>query len=280
MQALQIQQQPQQPAWLNNYYTAFGGKGLIALAWWVGALHAQDIRALQGSFPILQVNGAPGVGKSTLFRTLWRLTGAGESESIQAGLISRTALHLSMAVFTNRPVVIEDESDRALDWQALSHCYEGGVIHRRLVASECQELRFRGALALIGGEAEVLNTRSISLWLERQEPSEERLAALANLDLWRGDVFAAASKGMDLIRACLEQAATYIDSYRADISAMLSDSERGDPGDPRSDRPALNYAQLACLIDALAELFCLPEAMHRAAHKELSDSVWMDTVPY
>ncbi|MCR8935661.1 hypothetical protein [Pseudomonas sp. S11A4] len=59
----------------ENFWEAFGPRGVIALAWWMGARHAEAIREEQMSFPILHIEGAAASGKSTLQTYLWKLLG-------------------------------------------------------------------------------------------------------------------------------------------------------------------------------------------------------------
>ncbi|MCP5751357.1 ATP-binding protein, partial [Klebsiella pneumoniae] len=68
------------PAWGGDLWRAFGAKGYIALAFWLGALFAEQIRAVQKSYPFLEVVGEPGSGKSTLLEFLWRLSGRPDYE--------------------------------------------------------------------------------------------------------------------------------------------------------------------------------------------------------
>ncbi|WP_178119778.1 hypothetical protein [Pseudomonas gelidaquae] len=50
----------------DDFYTVFGTKGVVAMAWWLGALHADRIRAEHHSFPFLHIEGEAGAGKTFL----------------------------------------------------------------------------------------------------------------------------------------------------------------------------------------------------------------------
>ena len=54
-------QNQQTPQWLELFTTAFGAKGLVALAWWAGAYHAERIRNLQGTYPSCICKAVPAV---------------------------------------------------------------------------------------------------------------------------------------------------------------------------------------------------------------------------
>ena len=43
-------------------YSAFGAKGLVALAFWFGSLFAEQLRIQQESYPVLELIGEPGAG--------------------------------------------------------------------------------------------------------------------------------------------------------------------------------------------------------------------------
>ncbi|MCV5398020.1 hypothetical protein OFN24_31885, partial [Escherichia coli] len=61
--------------WVDDIWTAFGEKGYVALAFWLGSLFAEQIRERDKSFPFLEIVGEPGTGKSTLIEFLWKLAG-------------------------------------------------------------------------------------------------------------------------------------------------------------------------------------------------------------
>ncbi|HDO8352104.1 TPA: bifunctional DNA primase/helicase, partial [Salmonella enterica subsp. enterica serovar Concord] len=66
--------------WIDDIWTAFGEKGYVALAFWLGSLFAEQIRERDKSFPFLEIVGEPGTGKSTLIEFLWKLAGREEYE--------------------------------------------------------------------------------------------------------------------------------------------------------------------------------------------------------
>jgi hypothetical protein len=67
-------------AWFAPLWTAFGVKGIVALAFWLGSLFAEQIRARDKSFPFLEAVGEAGAGKTTLIEFLWRLVGREDHE--------------------------------------------------------------------------------------------------------------------------------------------------------------------------------------------------------
>lgn len=123
--------------WYRHLWNAFGARGVVALAYWVGSLFAEQIRAEHKSFPFLEIVGEPGAGKTTLIQFLWKLFGRDyegfdPSKSTSAGRM-RTFTQVS-----NLPIVLI-ESDRetktggqahvkSFDWDELKDAYNGNSI--------------------------------------------------------------------------------------------------------------------------------------------------------
>ncbi|WP_215244505.1 hypothetical protein, partial [Escherichia coli] len=67
-------------SWLSSLWDAFGAKGYVVLAFWLGSFFAEQIRKTHKSYPFLEICGEPGSGKSTLIEFLWRLCGRADYE--------------------------------------------------------------------------------------------------------------------------------------------------------------------------------------------------------
>lgn len=256
------------PKWLALFITAFGAKGLVALAWWAGAFHAQRIRELQTTYPILQITGGAGAGKSTLVASLWKLTGSSEDENISAGTHTMGALLALLASAVNRPVVIEESGYGAqgFDWEDLRECYAGGDIVRRIGSNAIEGVTFRGALAFVGGETEVLNSRIVDIHLVRQPHTDAHREAIQALyELQIGDF----AEFINTVRSKSEQVVYRLGHVAAYAASLQEDTERG-----LSHNVACNHAQLRALLDLLADLFPIPgDALHEA-HCEVSGMAW------
>ena len=61
--------------WLAEVWTAYGPRGMIALAFFVMSIFAVQIREKHKSLGFLEITGQPGAGKSTLIEFLWKLFG-------------------------------------------------------------------------------------------------------------------------------------------------------------------------------------------------------------
>ncbi|MFV9655885.1 hypothetical protein ACNFCK_13295 [Pseudomonas sp. NY15366] len=265
-----MQNTNQTPKWLDLFITAFGTQGLIALAWWAGAFHAQRIRELQATYPILQITGGAGVGKSTLVANLWKMAGS-EGESRNADSCSMGALLAFLVRAINRPVVVEENNrgDEYFDWGVLRQCYDGAVLPVRVSGTDetVNTFTFQGALALVGGETEVLNRRIVNIHLPLQRRTAEgrdAIEALHELQITEMGKF------VEAVRANREQVI-----YRLGHVPAYAESLREETAPGLHHDTARNHAQLRALLDLLADLFPIPaDALHHA-HTEVCGMAWV-----
>ncbi|MCL1078030.1 bifunctional DNA primase/helicase [Parashewanella spongiae] len=127
------------PYWLNQYWLAFGAKGLITLSFWFGSLFAEQIRQLHKTYPFLEIIGAPGTGKSTMIEFLWKLLGRSNYEGFDPSKSTSSAIGRNLARVANIPVVL-NEGDRSMGkdakksdfhWEDLKDIYNGRCIFAR-----------------------------------------------------------------------------------------------------------------------------------------------------
>ena len=261
----------QTPKWLDLFITAFGTQGLIALAWWAGAFHAQRIRELQATYPILQITGGAGVGKSTLVANLWKLAGTSEPDHLRYDTCSMGALLAILARTVNRPVVLEENNHGAdsFGWETLRECYDGNVLPMRVSGTEdtVNTFNFQGALAFVGGYDEVLNSRIVNIHLARQPRTDSHRSAVDALhDLQITDM----CKFIEAVRMNREQVV-----YRLGHVPYYAESLREETAPGLNHDTARNHAQLRALLDLLADLFPIPaDALHHA-HTEVCGMAWV-----
>lgn len=255
------------PKWLDLFITVFGPKGLVAMAWWLGSLHARRIRGLQDSFPFLHVDGDAGVGKSTLFETLWRLTGIQHAHFISPAHCTPAGLTRGLFNPVNLPAVLEQfERSAEFDWDMLkplyNNCTSASLI--RAVDPAISGVTYESAIAVVGwvGESPAFASRMVNLRLLPNCHTPERIAALQELAAHCANEFAPSNQLCDLVSFCMGKTDAYITGLRDDMGEALD------------ARAAKNHAQILCLLDALDQLYGLPDEVHRDAYGEVWDMAW------
>ncbi|WP_027369178.1 toprim domain-containing protein [Desulfocurvibacter africanus] len=99
------------PSWIKNFATAFHWQGMATLAFWLGSLFVQQIRAVHKTFPFLELTGEPGAGKSTILEFLWKCVGREDYEGLDLLKATVAGRRRAFSQVSNLPVVII-ESDR------------------------------------------------------------------------------------------------------------------------------------------------------------------------
>lgn len=262
--------QKQTPKWLEHFITAFGPKGLVALAWWAGAFHAERIRSLQQAYPILHLTAEAGAGRSTLLNNLGKLAGNPYVTSFDVGHMSPSALHRLFATAGNQPTVLEAfDAKGAAQFEQFPVFYEGGCIYHN--GRGYEPVEFRGALALVGGadavsDSRQLRSRVIHIHLTKPEFTEASRAAVNALDglsaIEADNFLVPVLAARDLVMFRLGQTQAYIDSLREDMGEALG------------LREARNHAQIRCLLDVLHDIGLLPDSSVMAAHAEVCEMAW------
>lgn len=157
--------------WLQLLWRCYHHKGIAALAFWLGSLFAEQIRARHKSFPFIELVGEPGAGKSTLIEFLWRLVGRSDYEGFDPSKSTMAARARNFSQVSNLPVVLIEgdrtEDDRhkqkAFEWDELKPLYNGRSVYSRGVknnGNETYEPPFRGAL-VISQNASVMASEAI-----------------------------------------------------------------------------------------------------------------------
>lgn len=148
------------PAWLPDFVKVFHWQGLATLAWWLGALFAQQIRKKQSSYAFFELTGDAGAGKSTLLEFLWKCVGRDDYEGFDASAASMAGRRRAFNQVSNLPVVlIESDRDggdpnakqKQFNFEENKKLYNGratgtlGIARRN---NEVDETLFKGALAI------------------------------------------------------------------------------------------------------------------------------------
>lgn len=262
--------------WLDWLWTCFGAQGLIALAFWFGALFAEQIRAEFQSYPFLEVTGEAGAGKTTLLTFLWKLLGRPDEEGKDPSKMSRAGLRRWMSQVANMPLVMleADRSDgernltKAFDWDEFKPMYNGGslgVTGVKTAGNETYEPPFRGALVISQNAtvvaSEAILTRIVKLHFVRPQLTTASRAAADNLNhLSTRDV-------SHFLLLAVKAEHQVLECFRERVKAH-EQRLRG-LREIRVERIIKNHAQQQALVDALRLVVPLTDAQHQAAQDEL-----------
>lgn len=263
--------------WLDWLWTCFGTQGVIALAFWFGALFAEQIRAEFQSFPFLEVTGEAGAGKSTLLMFLWKLLGRPDEEGKDPSKMSKAGLRRWLSQVSGMPLVMleADRSDsagnaaRAFDWDEFKPMFNGGslgVTGVKTAGNETHEPPFRGALVISQNatvvSSEAILTRIVRLHFVRPEVTSASRAAADNLNhLQAMDVSHFLLMAVKAEHQVLEVFRQQVKVHEQTLRALK---------EIRIERIIKNHAQLMALVDALRLIVPLSDRQHDAVMRELS----------
>lgn len=251
------------PAWLDDFSKAFHYQGMVLLAYWLGSLFAQQVRAMHKSYPFLEYTGEPGAGKSTGLEFLWACCGRDDHEGFDIMKATVAGRRRAMNQVSNMPVVIiesdrdngeKDAKAKQFDFDLCKPFFNGrgtGTLGISKRGNDVEESPFRAALIIsqnaeVDGSEALLQrivhvhvdkrhhgpgTREIARWFERQNSSSV------------GGFLRHALRNE---RRILQ---VYEDSF-ARYERRFSDNEK-----IRNERIAKNHAQVAAFGAALQVLF-------------------------
>jgi len=260
--------------WLPLVWQCFGAKGIVALAFWLGALFAEQIRALHKSYPFLEVIGEAGAGKSTLLEFMWKLVGRRDYEGFDPSKATLAARARNFAQVANLPVVLieGDRSDvdsarvRQFDWDELKTAYNGRSVRSRGLknsGNETYEPPFRGAIVISQNAAvqasDAVLQRICHLAFDRSNHSPENKLRAEELE----------RMPMESVSGFLLAAVVREQKIMETLATYLADYEKMLQGKVKTLRIAKNHALLLALVDALATVVNLTGDMKRAAADQI-----------
>ena len=248
--------------WLDDVWTAYGPRGMIALAFWVMSIFAVQIRDRHKSLGFLEITGPPGSGKSTLVEFLWKLLGRVGYEGFDPNKATRAFLARSMVKVANLPVgLIEsgrgEERSRSgqFDPNELLVLYNGRSprgIGRKSGGFETEEPPFLGSIYLMQNERidaipavlERLMSMAIdkSLWGPGTKEAAQRLEGWP-LEDCSGTIVHIARQEANFLQFFFDRF-TFHDSNMGKRVEGLANA-----------RPIKCHSQLAAAIEALPKLF-------------------------
>lgn len=251
------------PEWSRLLWQCFKEKGVVALAYWLGSLFAEQIRQLHESYPFIEIVGDPGAGKSTLIEFLWKLVGRTSYEGFDPQKATIAARARNFAQVSNLPIVLiesdrdsgEDKSikQKGFDWDELKTAYNGRSVRSTGVkngGNDTREPPFRAALVISQNAAvaasDAFMQRLMHVHFELQPHTETSR-----------DTF------QKLARYPVEQASGFILlATRAESAILKTVAERMPVYEQQLDanpnikhfRIIKNHAQLMALVEALGHV--------------------------
>lgn len=257
--------------WYGHLWTAFGVKGVVALAFWLGSLFAEQIRATDKSFPFLELIGEAGSGKSTLIEFLWKLLGRDHegTDPTKSTLAGRTR---TFGQVGNLPMVLI-EADRSngndrvnvkqFDWDELKTLYNGRIGRARgqkSAGNETYEPPFRGTVVIsqnaVVAASDAVLQRIVHINLDKSGHSAE--GALAGKAL---ETFAMEQVSGWILRAI--RAEKQVMATLAEMSASYETMLKAHPA-LKSVRICKNHAQLIACVEALEHVTPLTRQQKQA----------------
>lgn len=261
----------------NDFVAHFGAPGVVALAWWIGAAHADRIRQEQNSFPFLQIVGAAGSGKTLLMDYLQKLNGQTPFCHF-LGYATPVGRARAFATAGKRIVICEDsgEAEQSIDWDELKPLFNSGSITLRSGTGEYEDLTFRGALVITANHrldcSDAVSSRMVTVDLSADGAPRPRVRPEVIAELKAGEADAFGSKVAESGELILSTIQKFLRGYQGQLTRKY--------GAGLNARTALNCAQLLCLIDLLCSLLSISQDLQLEARKLVHDIAFTDTLPY
>lgn len=261
----------------NDFVAYFGARGVLVLAWWMGAAHAARIREDQHSFPFLQINGTAGSGKSLLLEYLQKLNG----QTPYAHSLAHATQAARARIYANaeRPIVIcenHDEPDQPFDWDELKQLYSSGTVISHAGADRSEGVTFKGALVITTNQplecSGAVSSRMIMVDLSASDaqPTRIRPEAIGDVDVNQASAFGLEVKQRE---AWVSNNIRYFGpAYQKELLEKY--------GSALNARTALNCAQMLVLLDLLCNLLSIDDALRLETRKLVHDIAFLDTIPY
>lgn len=261
----------------NDFVAYFGARGVLAMAWWMGAVHAGRIREDQTSFPFLQIVGAAGSGKSLLLDYLQKLNGQTPysnflGHSTPAGRVR------TFASAGQRIVICEEQGElgQSIDWDELKPLFSSGSVSLRSGDGRSEEVTFRGALVITANQplecSDAVTSRMVTLDLSSADAHTPRVRPefIAGLNAAEASAFGIEiAQSGDWICSSLK---AFLPAYQGQLTRKYGECLNG--------RTALNCAQMICLIDLLCNFLAIPQSLQLETRKLVHDIAFLDTIPY
>lgn len=261
----------------NYVWDAYKEKGIIAVAFFLGSLFAEQIRKKHKSYFFLEMSGVPGTGKSTLIEFCWKLLGRDEYEGFDPNKSTSAARARNFGQVANMPVSLiesEREKDTAkakqFDWDELKTAYNGRPVRSRGLKNaglDTDESPFRGSLLISQNAAveasQAIMERICRLDFDLSEQSAETKVAvdeLATIPVEHLSNF--------LVKVCTQEQ-RILEKFNE--LALRFEKELFALPDIKLYRIAKNFGQLKALVEITAALIGLSPEKKTKIHDYIKD---------
>lgn len=243
--------------WPKLLFEVYGPKGMVALTFWFASLFAEQVRAVQESFPFFEMVGEGGSGKTSLVMFLNRLLGRPTYEGFDPAKATPAGRARTFVQVANLPVVLM-EGDRGetstktvkFDFDELKSLFNGRSTRTtgvKSVGNDTYEPPFRAAIVIEQNRPvkadDAVMQRICHVYMTREGHSDEGKRKADILNAMTADELSyfviAAARTEAKVMACFTERMPVYERQLLDNTKV------------KSVRLAKNHAQLMAMAEAL-----------------------------